>query len=129
MKVVILHSEISSCASADEQDVLTQVEAVSSALRTMGHSSIALPFSLDLPSMSERLRFESCDIVFNLVETAGGQGRLIYLAPSLLDSLRMPYTGAGTEATFLSSNKLAAKRLLRAHRRRTPDWVSLTESS
>ena len=129
MKVVILHSEISSCASADEQDVLTQVEAVSSALRTMGHSSIALPFSLDLPSMSERLRFESCDIVFNLVETAGGQGRLIYLAPSLLDSLRMPYTGAGTEATFLSSNKLAAKRLLRAHRLRTPDWVSLTESS
>jgi D-alanine-D-alanine ligase len=129
MKVVILHSEISSCASADEQDVLNQVEAVSSALRTMGHSSIALPFRLDLPAMSERLRSESCDIVFNLVETAGGQGRFIYLAPSLLDSLRMPYTGAGTEATFLSSNKLAAKRLLRAHRLRTPDWVSLTESS
>jgi D-alanine-D-alanine ligase len=129
MKVVILHSEISSCASADEQDVLNQVEAVSSALRTMGHSSIALPFRLDLPSMSERLRSESCDIVFNLVETAGGQGRFIYLAPSLLDCLRMPYTGAGTEATFLSSNKLAAKRLLRAHRLRTPDWVSLTESS
>jgi D-alanine-D-alanine ligase len=129
MKVVILHSEISSCASADEQDVLTQVEAVSSALRTMGHSSIALPFRLDLPAMSERLRFESCKLVFNLVETAGGQGRFIYLAPSLLDSLRMPYTGAGTEATFLSSNKLAAKRLLRAHRLRTPDWVSLKESS
>jgi D-alanine-D-alanine ligase len=129
MKVVILHSEISSCASADEQDVLNQVEAVSSALRAMGHSSIALPFRLDLPDMSERLRSESCDIVFNLVETAGGQGRFIYLAPSLLDSLRMPYTGAGTEATFLSSNKLAAKRLLHAHRLRTPDWVSLTESS
>jgi D-alanine-D-alanine ligase len=129
MKVVILHSEISSCATADEQDVLTQVETVSRALRTLGHRTIALPFSLDLLSMTERLRFESSELVFNLVETVGGQGRLIHLAPSLLDSLRMPYTGAGTEATFLSSNKLAAKRLLRSHRLRTPDWVSLTESS
>ncbi len=129
MKIVILHSEIGSCASADEQDVMNQVEAVSSSLRSMGHQSVALPFSLDLPAMSERLRFESCELVFNLVETGGGQGRLIHLAPSLLDSLRMPYTGAGTDATFLSSNKLAAKRILRAHRLRTPDWVGLTESS
>jgi D-alanine-D-alanine ligase len=41
----------------------------------------------------------------------------------------MPYTGAGTEATFLSSNKLAAKKLLHAHRLGTPGWVSLTGSS
>jgi D-alanine-D-alanine ligase len=129
MKVVILHSEIGSCASADEQDVLTQVEAVSEALRTMGHRTVALPFRLDLPALSERLRFESCDFVFNLVETGGGQGRLIHLAPAFLDFLNLPYSGAGTEATFLSSNKLAAKRFLRAHRFRTPGWVSLTESS
>lgn len=129
MKVVILHSEIGSCASADEQDVLTQVEAVSEALRTMGHRTVALPFCLDLPALSERLRFESCDFVFNLVETGGGQGRLIHLAPAFLDFLNLPYSGAGTEATFLSSNKLAAKRFLRAHRFRTPDWVSLTETS
>jgi D-alanine-D-alanine ligase len=129
MKVVILHSEIGSCASADEQDVLTQVEVVSGALRTMGHQTVALPFCLDLPSLSERLRRESCDFVFNLVETGGGQGRLIHLAPAFLDFMNLPYSGAGTEATFLSSNKLAAKRILRAHRLRTPDWVSLTESS
>ena len=88
MNVVILHSEIGSCASADEQDVLTQVEAVSEALRTMGHRTVALPFCLDLPSLSERLRFESCDFVFNLVETGGGQGRLIHLAPAFLDFLQ-----------------------------------------
>jgi D-alanine-D-alanine ligase len=129
MKVVILHSEIDSCASADEQDVLTQVEAVSEALRKMGHRTVAIPFCLDLPSLSERLRREACDFVFNLVETGGGQGRLIHLAPAFLDFLHLPYSGAATEATFLSSNKLAAKRFLRAHRLRTPDWVGLTESS
>ncbi len=129
MKVLILHSEIDPCAAADEQDVLVQVEAVTGALRSLGHDAQPLPFSLDLAGLADRLKRASCDLVFNLVETAGGQGRLIHLAPSLLDFLGIPYTGARTEATFLSSNKLAAKRLLRARRLRTPDWVSLTESA
>ncbi len=128
MKVLILHSEIDPCAAADEQDVLVQVEAVTRALRSLGHDARPLPFSLDLAGLADRLKRASCDLVFNLVETAGGQGRLIHLAPSLLDFLGIPYTGAGTEATFLSSNKLAAKRLLHARRLRTPDWVTLTES-
>ena len=129
MKVLILHSEIDPCAAADEQDVLVQVEAVTGALRRLGHDAQPLPFSLDLAGLADRLKRASCDLVFNLVETAGGQGRLIHLAPSLLDFLGIPYTGAGTEATFLSSNKLTAKRLLHARRLRTPDWVSLTESA
>ncbi|NPV03371.1 MAG: D-alanine--D-alanine ligase [Syntrophaceae bacterium] len=129
MKVLILHSEIDPCAAADEQDVLVQVETVTRALRALGHEAQPMPFSLDLAGLADRMTRSACDIVFNLVETAGGQGRLIHLAPSLLDFLGIPYTGAGTEATFLSSNKLAAKRFLRARRLRTPDWVSLTEST
>jgi D-alanine-D-alanine ligase len=127
MMVIILHSEIGACATADEQDVLVQVDAVKAALNALGHEAEALPFSLDLPDLADRLKRASPDFVFNLVETGGGQGRLIHLAPALLDSLGIPYTGAGTEATFLSSNKLAAKRILRANRLRTPDWVGLTE--
>ncbi len=129
MKTVILYSEIDACASADERDVLVQVEAVMAALGALGHEVAALPFSLDLAAMGDRLRRSGCDFVFNLVETCGGQGRLIHLAPALLDALAIPYTGAGTEATFLSSNKLAAKRILHANRLRTPAWASLTDSS
>jgi len=129
VKAVILHSGIESCASADEQDVLVQVQAVTAALRALGHEALAFPFSLDLAATGDRLRRSGCDFVFNLVETCGGQGRLIHLAPALLDALGIPYTGAGTEATFLSSNKLAAKRILRVNRLRTPAWASLTDSS
>lgn len=129
MRVVILHSDVRSCAPVDEQDVLTQVEAVADALRRLGHEALPMSFSLDLSTAAERLRNASCDLVFNLVETVGGQGRLIHLAPALLDSMKIPYTGAGTEATFLSSNKIAAKKLLRAHRLRTPPWCTLRESS
>ena len=129
MRVVILHSDVRACASADERDVLTQVEAVEGALKALGHEVLPMPFCLDLEAAAQRLRETACDLVFNLVETVGGQGRLIHLAPVLLDFLRIPYTGAGTEATFLSSNKLAAKKLLHAHRLRTPPWCTLRESS
>jgi D-alanine-D-alanine ligase len=128
MRVVILHSDVRSCASADERDVLTQVEAVSGALKELGHEARPMPFCLDLEAAAQRLRETACDLVFNLVETVGGQGRLIHLAPVLLDFMGIPYTGAGTEATFLSSNKLAAKKLLHAHRLRTPPWCTLRES-
>jgi D-alanine-D-alanine ligase len=128
MRVVILHSDVGSCASADERDVLMQVEAVSGALKKLGHEALPVPFCLDLEAAEQRLRETACDLVFNLVETVGGQGRLIHLAPVLLDFMRIPYTGAGTEATFLSSNKLAAKKLLHAHRLRTPQWCALRES-
>jgi D-alanine-D-alanine ligase len=128
MRVVILHSDVRSCDSADERDVLTQVEAVSVALKELGHEARPMPFSLDLETAAQRLRETACDLVFNLVETVGGQGRLIHLAPVLLDFMRIPYTGARTEATFLSSNKLSAKKLLHAHRLRTPPWCTLRGS-
>jgi len=129
MRVIILHSDVGSCASADEQDVLTQVESVSAALKSLGHEALPMPLCLDLDTAARQLREAACELVFNLVETVGGQGRLIHLAPALLDSMNKPYTGAGTEATFLSSNKLAAKKLLHAHRLSTPGWASLTGSS
>jgi D-alanine-D-alanine ligase len=129
MKVIILHSDIGSCASADEQDVMTQVEAVSAAMKKLGHEPLPMPLGLDLNEAARRLRETAGDLVFNLVETVGGQGRLIHLAPALLDFMQLPYTGAGTEATFLSSNKLAAKKLLQARRLSTPVWVSLKGSS
>jgi hypothetical protein len=47
------------------------------------------------------------------VETVEGRGRLIHLAPAVLDLLDIPYTGASTDAQFFTSNKLAAKKLLR----------------
>jgi D-alanine-D-alanine ligase len=66
-------------------------------------------------------------MVFNLVETIAGKGNLIHLFPALLDALKIPYTGAGTEAMFLTSNKLLAKRWLAAAGLPTPAWFTATE--
>jgi D-alanine-D-alanine ligase len=58
------------------------------------------------------------------VETLAGRGNLIHLATALLDFLQMPYTGCHTEAMFLTSNKLLAKKIMHQAGIATPPWVS-----
>jgi len=107
-----LHSDVPPDAGADEQDALVQAAVVSSALSELGYDPALLPFSLDIAPALNTLRDLRPAFVFNLVETMAGQGNLIHIAPSVLDALGIPYTGAGTEATFLTSNKVLAKKIL-----------------
>jgi D-alanine-D-alanine ligase len=128
MRVVVLHGKVAEDAGKDELDVLIQRDAVSTALGDLGYDPTALPFSLDLQGVIRELRDLRPAFVFNLVESVEGQGRLIHLAPSLLDHLQLPYTGSRTEAIFLTSNKLVGKQLLRAAGIPTPPWSALHDS-
>ncbi len=123
MRVVVLHGEVADGAGRDEQDVLVQATTVSRALAEQGYEPVALPVSLDFPGLIRRLEALRPAFAFNLVESLAGQGRLIHMVPALLDYLSLPYTGAGTEATFLTSNKLLAKKILRQNDLDTPSWV------
>ncbi len=62
--------------------------------------------------------------VFNLVETVEGRGGYIVLAQTLLETLRIPFTGVGLEAMIHSTSKPAAKRLLDLGGIPTPGWSS-----
>ncbi len=113
MRVVILHDDLSadSRARPDEHDTLVQAEFIGRTLRDLGHDVSSLPLSLDLQAAADALRRLAPDAVFNLVEAVGGQGRLIHLAPALLEALRIPFTGACSEAMFFSTSKTLSKRL------------------
>jgi D-alanine-D-alanine ligase len=124
MKVVVLHSEVAEGASRDEEDVLVQVRVVSAALSALCYDPVPVPFSLNIPSAMAALASIRPAFVFNLVETIDGSGRLIHVAPSVLDHLHIPYTGAPSEAAFLTSNKLTAKRLLESSNIPTPRWIT-----
>ena len=127
MNVVVLHTPVGTEASRDEADTEVQREFVLDALAALGHEAVALPFSLNLEETAERLRALAPDVVFNLFEPLTGEGRLIHLAPALLDHLRLPYTGNPTEALFLTSNKLLGKRLLAHAGFKTPPWRTLRD--
>ena len=127
MKIAVIHGEVGAGAGRDEQDVLTQVDFVSRGLAALGHEPVAVPVSLNLDAAAQTLAELRPAMVFNLVETLAGKGNLIHLVPALLDALKIPYTGAGTEAMFLTSNKLLAKRWLAAAGLPTPAWFTASE--
>jgi D-alanine-D-alanine ligase len=119
----ILYGEVPASAPADEVDTLVQARTVAEALRELGWRTADLAVGLDLASAASELTKLSPAFVFNLVETLQGKGRLIAVVPSLLDSLGIPFTGAPTEAVFLTSNKLLGKKILRRAGIPTPPWV------
>ena len=127
MRVVLLHDRLSEASREDERDVLVQMDAVEAVLHAAGHQCRRVAFTLNLALVAESLRAERADLVFNLVESVEGQGRLIHLAPALLESLHMPYTGAHTEAMVLTSTKVLGKRFMRLNGIPTPDWYTLAE--
>jgi D-alanine-D-alanine ligase len=123
MRIAIAHNEVIDASAPDERDVMVQVEAVRAALVALGHQAEALPCTLDLAQLRQRLESRRPELVFNLVESLGGTGRLIHLAPSLLDAMGLAYTGAGAEAIQLTSHKILAKDRLRGLGLPTPDWI------
>jgi D-alanine-D-alanine ligase len=121
-KVVIIHNDVSDESPADARDILDQIRCVSDALRTEGYRTSTLTIGLDLAAARVRLRTEQPAVVFNLVEAIDDSGQLVPVATALLDHLRIPYTGAGTEALMITSNKILTKQWLRLHDIATPDW-------
>ncbi len=125
MLAAVLHDRVPQVdASLDQKDVLVQAEAVSAALRELGHESVEISTSLDLSALRARLQELRPSFVFNLVESVEGHGRLICLPPAVMDVLGIPYTGSGTDAIYSTTNKLATKKVLTAAGIRTPAWFS-----
>jgi len=123
-KIVILHSDVPPDASEDEQDCLRQADTIAGALRQLDYDPVLIPFVLDLGRTINALNSLQPEVVFNLVETVAGKGSLIYFAPALLDHLQIPYTGSGTEAIFLTSDKPLAKKIMHDAGIATPPWIT-----
>ena len=123
MKIAVIHNRVGAEDSPDARDVLQQAAVVSEALTSLGHEVLRWSCGLDLEEARQEVAMARPDLVFNLVEELAGFGRLIHLFPSLLDALRIPYTGAPAEAVFLTSNKILAKERLLQACLPTPAWA------
>jgi D-alanine-D-alanine ligase len=121
-RVLVLHNAVTAESPADARDILEQLDCVGRALTELGHPTDTLAVDLDLPALKSGLRARRPDLVFNLVEAIEDSGQLVPLATALLDHLRIPYTGSGTEALLVTSNKVLTKRWLRRLGLPTSDW-------
>jgi D-alanine-D-alanine ligase len=128
MQVAVLHDQVPPEAPPDQTDTMVQAAEVAGLLVELGHRAVHVPFAGKPGETESELRLIKPEVVFNLVESPLGQGRLIHLAPLLLERMGLAFTGAGTRAMLLSSNKLMAKRYMLEHGLPTPAWLSLDKS-
>ncbi|MGH7118320.1 MAG: GNAT family N-acetyltransferase [Acetobacteraceae bacterium] len=115
-RCVLLHQMVAAGASADEKDTLAATRAVATALAEIGWEVEQLGLGLDLSGAAARLRENPPGFVFNLVESLPGvafPGPAGLAATAMLEGLGLPFTGSRLAALALSSDKPAAKHVLR----------------
>jgi D-alanine-D-alanine ligase len=105
------------------------VESVKDTLTSLGHEYSIAGITPDLNHLSSIITQEAPDLVFNLVESLGGKGSLIYLAPAVLDTFAIPYTGSKTDSIYRTSNKLCSKEWLNINGIPTPEYVTLEDKN
>ncbi len=125
--VLVVHEALGPGARPDETDAMVQVEQVSEAMRKLGWQVATLPTGLDLDATLAAIREHAPACVFNLVESLGGDGRLIHLFPAVLAVARIAYTGGDADSIYLSSQKLVAKKLMQVHDIPTPAYFTRNE--
>lgn len=123
MRIAIAYNKVDETGAPDERDVLDQVATVSEALAALGHQTVQLPCDLDLSIFQLQIASYRPDMVFNLVESLNGHGRLISVGPSLLDALGLPYSGAPAGAILETSHKILSKERMRQAGLPTPPWL------
>jgi D-alanine-D-alanine ligase len=125
MKVVLLYDRIAKeGTNPDQSDALVQAEAVRRALSDLGHESVEMTISTDIKGFLKEIKEAYPQLVFNLVESVEGHGRLIHFPASILDLLAIPYTGAPADALYLTSSKILTKKILAGAGIPTPPYCS-----
>lgn len=89
-------------------------------MQELGWSVSTLATDLDLSRTLAAISAANPECVFNLVESLQGNGRLVHVLPALLAACGKRFTGCDSDAMYLSSQKLLAKRWMKLHDIPTP---------
>lgn len=125
MKIAIVYNRPADTGAANwqsSQDVLQQVDAVKQALRELGVACLAVPFDRDVSAFMAIVKGEKIEAIFNLCESVDDDAQLIGHPAALFELLGLPFTGSGSLALMLTTDKLLAKRQLAAAGFLTPDY-------
>jgi len=85
-------------------------------LRASGHEVRALGVQTELTPIRDEVENWKPDIVFNLLEEFHGQTLYAQNVTSLLELLKVPYTGCNPRGLMLARGKDISKKLLKYHR-------------
>lgn len=108
-------------SEAERFDWKTEWDVVRT-LRKIGHEVRALGVQEELHPIRVAVEEFKPDIAFNLLEEFQGNVLFDQNVVSLLELLRVPYTGCNPRGLMISREKALAKKLLIYHRIRVPDF-------
>ena len=100
LNVVILYNLFERLQKGEEKDILAEgaiveeIEAVESAVRSLGHHSVVMAVREEIFPIIHWLKECQPDVVFNLCESVYGNSCWEMNIPALLDLFRVPYTGS-----------------------------------
>lgn len=92
-------------------------------LQKLGHEPKLLGLHDDLQPLLEEIRSSRPDLVFNLSEAFDGNRDFEPHLVSLLELLKVPYTGSGPEALRICKDKGLTKKILAYHRVHVPRFL------
>lgn len=108
-------------ASAEEDAEFDSPETIDAVRSAIEERFPCVPIEAD-ERVADTLRKERPDLVFNMAECAGGPAREGYI-PSILEHLKIPYTGSDPTTLNVCLHKVRAKEILAHHGIPTPPWV------
>ena len=94
-------------------------EEIFAALTKLGHE----PVYIELDGQNQSLFAlgkAKVDLMFNLVDSYGGDDSKDYNIPAFLDLLGIPYTGTGPQGLILAQDKSVSKKIVNFHGLKTP---------
>lgn len=120
MRITLLHS-----ADALEPPIDPVIEQLSSALETLNHQVNRVPVDDDIAPVIDALKKTGPDLVFNLTESFAGVSSLDSNLAALLNLLSLRYTGSSPAGLLMAGDKTLAKKMLRVHEIRTPEFTTV----
>jgi D-alanine-D-alanine ligase len=121
-EAIVLCNRMAVGSPEDILDVKVQAEWICEELEAAGYRARMMPFGLDAVNQLEEARLRGGCFVINMVDSAPGEETFVYLAPSLMEAVGIPFAGCGAEALLVTTNKLLTKRLLASYGLPTPGW-------
>lgn len=123
MRIAFTHNLKTSDDEAQaEFDTLETVQAITEALRTLGHQVHPVEVSGPASRLVARLEALRPDLVFNTAEGSHGRYREAFY-PALFEQLGLPFTGSGAYVCALTLDKQATKMLAQRAGVPTPGWA------
>lgn len=130
MKIAILYNtfegyeeypgaNIEAAAGGKKKKKKTDIEAISDALRDLGHDPMTLAIDGRTQTLTKVVRC-TADLFFNLVESYAGDDTMEMHFAAYLDLIGKKYTGAGPQGSYLAMDKAIAKTIVRGADLYTP---------